>query len=105
MENSDHIVLGGNIELSGFKEIDGSSMIVIKKIVGNYVKNISEQNKDFEKLHLVMKEIHKTPKSEKYEMHAKATVAGKVITAEVTEMNLFVVVDQVLKKLESEIAI
>jgi ribosome-associated translation inhibitor RaiA len=104
MENSDNIVLGGNIELSGFKEIDGSSLIVVKKIVGNYVKRISEKTPDFEKLHLVMKEVHKTPSSEKFELHAKATVAGKVITAEVTELNLFVAVDVALKKLESEMS-
>jgi hypothetical protein len=104
MENSDNLVLGGNIELSGFREVDGSSMIVIKKIVGNYVKRISEQKPDFEKLHLVAKEIHKTENSEKYELHAKAIIAGKTFTSEITEFNLFVAVDQVLKKLESELS-
>ena len=103
MENSDNIVLGGNIELSGFKEVDGSSLIIIKKIVGNYVKKISEQNPDFEKLHLVMKEVHKTSNSEKYELNANATIGGKIISSEVIELNLFVAVDLVLKKLESEI--
>jgi len=33
---SDELQLGGNINLSGFKEIDSGSMVVLKKIVGNY---------------------------------------------------------------------
>ncbi len=102
-ENSDSLELGGNIELSGFKEIDPASMIIIKKVVGNYVKKISEQNKKFEKLTLKMKEVHKTAKSEKYELHCTAIINGKNFNSEITDRNLFVGVDSVLKKLNNEI--
>ena len=31
----DSMQLGGSIELSGFRNLDGASMVVLKKIVGN----------------------------------------------------------------------
>ena len=34
--------LGGNIELAGFKELDRDSMVVLKKIVGNYAKKFAK---------------------------------------------------------------
>ena len=100
----DNVVLGGNIELSGFREIDGGSMIIIRKIVGNCAKKFSTLCGNFEKLHITMKPVHKTEGSEKYEIHAKVIDNGKPITAEETDRNLFIVLDSVLKRVEAEIA-
>lgn len=97
------INLGGNIQLSGFREIDGSSMIVLKKIVGNYAKRISELTKRMEVLHLTLKPVHEREKSEKYEVHAKVVDNGKVYASEVTDRNLFVAIDAVLKKIVNEL--
>lgn len=97
------INLGGNIQLSGFREIDGSSMIVLKKIVGNYAKRISELTKRMEVLHLTLKPVHEREKSEKYEVYAKVIDNGKVYVSETTNRNLFVAVDDVLKKLVNEL--
>ena len=44
------IELGGNIKLKGFSEIDNASLIVIKKIVGNYAKKLAEETEDFQNL-------------------------------------------------------
>ena len=95
------ILLGGNIELSGFKELDGASMIILKKIVGNQAKRFSELG-DFERLSLKMKAVHKTEKSEKYEIHGTLKSAGQHIHAEAIDRNLFFAVDKVLKRLGSE---
>lgn len=102
-EDSDKQELGGHIELSGFKDIEPASMIIVKKIVGNYVKNVSEKNDKFEKLSLNAKSIHKTEKSEKYEIRGNIIINGKSFNSEVTDRNLFVAVDTVLRKLEKEI--
>ena len=99
----DVMQLGGNIELSGFREIDSASMIVLKKIVGNYAKKMSEIAEKFEKLHLTMKPVHETEKSEIYEIHAKLMNNGKPFVSEAAERNLFVAVDNALKKVMSEI--
>ena len=100
----DIMQLGGSIELSGFRGIDGSSMVVLKKIVGNYAKRMSEIAEKFEKLSLIMKPVHETEKSELYEIHAKLLNNGKLVVSEVTERNLFVAVDSALKKIISELS-
>ena len=99
----DVMQLGGNIELSGFRGIDSASMVVLKKIVGNYAKKMSEIAEKFEKLHLTMKPVHETEKSEIYEIHAKLMNNGKPFVSEAVERNLFVAVDNALKKVMSEI--
>lgn len=100
---NDDIRLGGNIELAGFRTIDSSSMIVLKKIIGNYAKRIAELTKKPQILHITLKPIHEREKSEKYEVHAKVVDNGKVYASEVIDRNLFVAVDSVLKKIVNEI--
>ena len=99
----DSMQLGGNIELSGFKDIDGASMVVLKKIIGNYGRRFSDISDKFESLKITMKPVHETEKSEKYEIHAQLMNDGKSVVSEVVERNLFVAVDSALKKIESEI--
>ncbi len=96
--------LGGNIELSGFGDIDGASMVVLKKIIGNYGRRLTEISDKFESLKVTMKPIHETEKSEKYEIHAQLMADGKPFVSEVVERNLFVAVDSALKKIENEIS-
>ena len=97
------VKLGGNIELTGFRAIDSSSMIVLKKIIGNYAKRIAELTKKLQTLHITLKPVHEREKSEKYEVHAKVVDDGKVYASEITERNLFVAVDTVLKKIVNEL--
>jgi len=100
----DIMKLGGNIQLAGFRDIDGASMIVLKKIIGNYVKKMSELSEKFESLHVTMKPIHVKEKSEKYEIHAKLLDNGKPVVSEVVDRNLFMAVDSALKKIENELS-
>lgn len=103
MEMTDVVELGGNIELSGFKEVDGATMIVLKKIIGNYARKFSETCMKFERLSVIMKKVHEREKSEKYEIHAKVLDNGTPFAAVVTDFNLFFAVDNALKKVEHEI--
>ena len=103
-ENSeDMLQLGGNIQLSGFKNVDRSMMVVLKKIVGSHVKRYGDICQKFESLTLTMKPVHQTEQNVLYELHAKCMDNGKPIVAEGTDRNLFVILDDVLKKVESEI--
>ena len=99
----DDVQLGGNIQLSGFRDIDSSSMIVLKKIIGNYARRISELADKMQSLHVTLKPIHEREKSEKYEVHAKLIDDGKVYASEMVDRNLFVAVDSVLKKMVNEL--
>lgn len=94
------IELGGNIELTGFRELDSSTMIVLKKIIGSYARQFSDKNPDFKKLSLRLKKVHERETSEKYEIQAKMS-AQKEYNAEVTDRNLMFAVDKVLKKIQN----
>jgi len=98
------LALGGNIELSGFHKLDRDTMIVMKKIVGNYAKRFSEVCAGFQKLKLKMKPVHESEHSGRYELNAMLVDNGKNYTAEYTDRNLFFAVDRVMKKIEAEIA-
>ena len=95
------VKLGGNIELTGFRDVDGGTMVIIRKIVGNYVRRLSDTTQNFESLNLTVKPIHQSENSKRYELHGKLLDNGKVFTSEVTENNIFVAVDSVLKKIEN----
>jgi hypothetical protein len=90
--------LGGNITLVGFKEIDKAELVVVKKLVGSYARKLSDSVPGFEGLTVTLKIVHKTEASEKHELHAKVNVRGNPIVSEVVERNLFVGLDEVLKK-------
>ena len=101
--SDENLKLGGNIELSGFRIIDSSSMVVVKKLIGSHIKRLAELTQKMETLHITLKPVHEREKGEKYEIHAKLIDNGKVFASEVTERNLLVAVDNVLKKLVNEL--
>lgn len=94
------IRLGGNIELSGFSNLDGGQMIVLKKIVGNYARKMEEKCKQFEALKLHLKQIGD---QKKFELKGQVVDGGNIYPSSTTEHNLFVGVDSVLKKLVNTI--
>ena len=101
----ENILLGGNIELTGFNNLDGGEMIVLKKIVGNYARRMEHTCNNFESLKLRLKPLHKTQEEMKrFELQGQVVDNGQVFPAGVIEHNLFVGVDSVLKKLYSEIS-
>ncbi|MFH1072189.1 MAG: hypothetical protein V1743_02055 [Nanoarchaeota archaeon] len=99
----DELELGGNIQLSGFGEIEKTELIVVKKMVGSSARKFADHFSDFEKLHLTLKIVHKREKSEKYEIMGKLVIGGKAHNAEDTDRNIYFCLDRVLKKLETEV--
>ncbi|MBU0461144.1 MAG: hypothetical protein KJ574_01015 [Nanoarchaeota archaeon] len=95
------IELGGNIELVGFKELDGGSMVIVKKLVGNHVRKMNDMAENFQKLTLTMKTVHGD--NGKFEIHAKVIDNGKPITSEVTDYNLFFTLDKALTKVSNSL--
>lgn len=96
--------LGGNIELKGFGSLDKPSLVIVKKIIGNYAKKFSEKDKDFSKVTLTLKGVHEREGGGKVEVQGKLITGGRTANAEVIERNLFSAIDNILKKLEHEIA-
>ncbi len=97
------IELGGNITLVGFKELGYGELVIIKKIVGNFARKISNE-KPITNLTLNLKPIHHTDEdSSKFELKAKLDIDGKIINSEIVEYNLFMGLDKIIKKLEAQI--
>lgn len=97
------IELGGNITLVGFKELDKGSQTIIKKVVGNYVNKLSDMCNKFETITLHLKNVHQTETSTKYEIHGRLIDNGKLYNSEHIDMNIFVALNTVLRKIETEI--
>jgi|TARA_Y100000310_G_C20020253_1_gene507045 hypothetical protein len=91
--NIDTIILGGGIELTGFKNIDSGMFIVLKKIVGSYARTFSDKHKNFEKLSLI---------TDGKEMKAELKLKDKSFDAKAKTNNLFIALDCVLKELEKK---
>ena len=90
--------MGNSIELTGFRGIGGDKFIVVKKVVGNFVKRLQNNNSGFEKLGLHLKIIH----NNEYGIKGKLNSSGKIYTSEVINYNLFFALNEILKKLEAE---
>ncbi len=91
--------LGGNIILTGFKDVPRNDMIVLKKIVGNYVRKVREKIKDYEALRITLKSLHG---GKSYHLNGELAGAKVKYNAETENRNLFVGVDELLKKLEKQ---
>ena len=52
------IELGSNIKLTGFKELDNGSMVILRKIIGNYARKMSDQDTGYEGLEMTLKIIN-----------------------------------------------
>jgi hypothetical protein len=91
------ITLGGNIELDGFDTIEPGALVVVKKIVGNYAKQMSEKTTGIKKLSVAL-----SGGNDSFTVISKLT-AGKEFVAEGTGANMFFAMDASLKKLQSDI--
>lgn len=97
------IELGGNITLVGFKELGHAEFLIVKKVVGNYARKFSEKT-PFTNLRLTLKPIHKTTDEvTKFEIKANLEIDGTYYHADIVEHNLFVAIDDILKKLEAQL--
>ncbi|MEK6936692.1 MAG: hypothetical protein AABW58_01320 [Nanoarchaeota archaeon] len=93
------IELGGNIKLIGFNELDAASLIVVKKITGNYARKISEKtNSSVNELSLELKSS-----DAQKGINSNLKIKDKEINAEVSDVNLFYALDKALSKLLKEV--
>ena len=103
MEEGENLDLGGNITLQGFSDIEAGKMVVVKKIVGNYVKRISDILDDFQELKVSLKNVH-GDQSGNYEVKAQLSIGGSPYNSQVNDRNLFFAMDKVLKNIEQQLS-
>lgn len=84
------IQLGGNITLDGF-ELEPSSLVIVKKIVGNYAKNIYTNITNFENLNIKLKQD-----SSLKEIESVLLVNNNEVSVIAADPNLFFALDKSL---------
>ncbi|HLD88963.1 MAG TPA: hypothetical protein VI894_02030 [Candidatus Nanoarchaeia archaeon] len=92
------VELGGNIVLSGFQDMDGGTMIILKKIIGNYARKFSDATQNFEKLIVSL-----NPQNSEYFVDVQLMHDGSSITSQFSDKNIFFAIDNVMKKIETAV--
>lgn len=95
MEES--IKLGNQIEIVGFNEVSRMEMEVLKKMIGNYAKVMSEKNTNFINLKITM-----AKEQENFNFIADMK-ADKDFNAEESGNNMFFTLDKTLKKIVEQL--
>ena len=90
--------LGGNIQLNGFQNVEKAKMIVLKKLIGNYVRQIQEKKSDYEKIKITLEEGENNAK-----IRVDLIAGGNQITSESQQKNVFIAIDESLKKISEGI--
>ncbi|RME31180.1 hypothetical protein D6789_03545 [Candidatus Woesearchaeota archaeon] len=96
------IELGGNIVLKGFKERDYAELIVVKKLVGRYARQLTDHGKEIKTLEVSLRS-HEKGASSLFEIDAHISVGEGSFAASATDRNLFVCLDSALKKLTAQL--
>ena len=92
--NRDQVMkLGGNIELVGFDDIDKQHMIILKKIIGNHVKDLSSSEIGYKKLEVFLED---SP-DDTYMLSAKL-ICDETFEASCNHPNILVCIDRLIKK-------
>jgi len=92
----DTVELGGNIQLNGFSGLDGATMIILKKIIGNFAKSFSEKAQ-FSKLSVSL------DPGENYSLQVEVLSQDNKISASFQDKNVFFALDKALKEIETKI--
>lgn len=93
------IELGGNIALVGFESRDFAELIVVKKVVGQYARRMSDAAP------LSRLEVELVSEPGALEVSCRARVGERTVDARSAGTNLFVVLDDALKLLSGQLQV
>ncbi len=87
------IKLGGNISLEGFETLDRSELLIIKKLVGNYIHDLQEK---------ISGEINTTislnKEGEEFSINVRMSSNDKNAEATAKGTNVFMTLDTAMKE-------
>ncbi len=84
------IKLGGNIILDNFDSIDPGTLVVVKKIIGNYAKKVSEKTP--------FTEFKVTIIDTSYKLALEIKTDSETLNNEVHDKNLFFALNKLVEK-------
>lgn len=96
---NDELKLGGKIMLVGFS-LEPTEMIVAKKIIGNYVKKISEKT-DYEEIKITLKKTQKA-QSFLHEININVRTGKGILSSDTVNNNLYTALSEALDKVYSQ---
>jgi ribosome-associated translation inhibitor RaiA len=94
-EADEELKLGGNIILVGFS-LEPVEMIVVKKIIGNYVKKIGEHI-DYQDIKISLRKTEKA-QSFSHEIEVSAKTSEGLLTSDTVNNNLYTALSDALEK-------
>ncbi len=97
--NNEELKLGGDITLSGFS-LEPVEMIVVKKIIGNYAKKISEKT-NYQYIKVILKRTRKANYF-LHEISVSAKTENGIIAAGSMNNNLYTALSEALEKAYSQ---
>lgn len=100
-DKASEIQLGGDIALVGFEVLDQAETTIVKKIVGSYVRQMSN-NGDYKGMRLTLHQ-HRHGKSFKHEVAGLATFQEGRFQSTVMDWNLYKVISEVCDKILEEL--
>ena len=100
-EKSKETTLGGNIALVGFEALDSAELVIVKKMVGNYVRKMSNYG-DYQEMKIQLQQ-HPHGKSFKHELSAFAIFKEGRFNSNANEWNLYNALSQVCEKILEEL--
>jgi len=89
------IELGGNITLEGFENLEPGALVIVKKVVGNYTKKISNNIANFERILILL------DREDQNNIKVKLHKNGEIEMQEASDSNLFFALDKALSKFNS----
>ena len=95
----DSFALGGKITLAGFSGLGRSDMVIIKKMVGNFLKKAEDGASGPVRLNITLKPVHETGTNRKYQFSGLIDNNGNIKQAQIIDYNLFFALNKVLDKL------
>lgn len=97
----DAVGLKGNVALIGFEVLEESEQEIVKKIVENYIRKMSNIG-NYKEMRLNLQQ-HKHGKTFKHEINAHAIFEEGRFNAAVTEWNIYSALSNVCDKIISEL--
>lgn len=94
MDNTIH--LGGNIELSGVEALDSASMVILKKMIGNYARQFSE------KINVQKLSVNVSKSDAGHCLNSVLVTDSSTVSAEFVHSNLFIALDGSLKCIDKD---
>lgn len=86
------IELGGNIKLDGFESLEPAKLVVLKKMIGNFVKEFESNNQ----VSLILR------LNGEFNINAEFNLNNDVRKSSISENNLFFAVNKALEGLKKE---